>query len=456
MNYGESKASDIISQRDRRVEIDVNLGKLYQKNYTEALQAVSDKDFGSANKAINQWLRYVPPDQAIFALFDCWGDGEKATMFKKDLLKRIKNKFYRDQEFKYILDSLYCENQKDGGINWDISMNKLPTYEGKCKKKVQTNRTQNLQEIADKIYSNHGFPIKELVGKLGNNTLPSIILSSEDIEYLEKYLPLIREACEKEQISWRYYASLYDKISSMNTGFQRYGTQIYQNDKGTISFHVPIEDINILNEYRKQVKLVPYPDNIIEETRKNQKDLDTASIKILNEIYQSDQKYRLQINEIEFKYGKDSDTLKAHRNLINTMDSINLLQVKDILDNRGWISSKIVGHQGNSTIFLVIQHSDIETQLFYLPMLKDAVKQGNAQAGELAMLEDRIAIRQGKKQIYGTQVEKDDQTGEYFVSPLLDPENVNERRAEVGLGTIEKYLSHWGIKWDITELDRKK
>lgn len=39
--------------------------------------------------------------------------------------------------------------------------------------------------------------------------------------------------------------------------------------------------------------------------------------------------------------------------------------------------------------------------------------------------------------------------GKYYVSPLIDPENVDKRRAQVGLGTIADYVKHWGITWDI-------
>ena len=57
---------------------------------------------------------------------------------------------------------------------------------------------------------------------------------------------------------------------------------------------------------------------------------------------------------------------------------------------------------------------------------------GNAMRPDLALLEDRVALRQGKKQIYGSQIGMDPETGEYFVSPLEDPDNVVERRIKMG------------------------
>ncbi len=180
-----------------------------------------------------------------------------------------------------------------------------------------------------------------------------------------------------------------------------------------------------------------------------EKDLDKSLVAILDSVYIEDQKYRRELDEIEEKYGVSSEELSKHWELIEEKDSINLIKVKKILDERGWLGSKIIGEQGNATLFLVIQHSDLETQLKYLPMMRDAVEKGNANASSLALLEDRVALRQGKRQIYGSQVRRDSETKEFFVLPLIEPEKVNERRAKVGLGSIEKYIQHWGITWDV-------
>ena len=135
--------------------------------------------------------------------------------------------------------------------------------------------------------------------------------------------------------------------------------------------------------------------------------------------------------------------------MINEKDSINLIKIKEILDERGWLGPNIIGRQGNSTLFLVIQHADMETQIKYLPMMREAVQLGNANPSSLALLEDRVALRQGNRQIYGSQIGRDQETGDFYVSPLIDPENVDKRRAEVGLGPISDYVGHWDMTWDI-------
>ena len=139
------------------------------------------------------------------------------------------------------------------------------------------------------------------------------------------------------------------------------------------------------------------------------------------------------IEAVEAKHGYESKEMKDLWKTINKNDSANLIQVTDILEKYGWLGADAVGEQGNATIFLVIQHADQKTQEKYLPMMRQAVKNGKAKGSQLALLKDRVAIRQGKKQIYGSQISRDQQTGKYFIAPIEDEPNVNKRRAPLDL-----------------------
>ena len=79
-------------------------------------------------------------------------------------------------------------------------------------------------------------------------------------------------------------------------------------------------------------------------------------------IYDEDQKYRKQIHENLKKFSDDSKEMQDLWKITRQKDSINLLKVKKILDEKGWVGKDKVGPQANSAIFLVIQHSDMETQ----------------------------------------------------------------------------------------------
>lgn len=41
------------------------------------------------------------------------------------------------------------------------------------------------------------------------------------------------------------------------------------------------------------------------------------------------------------------------------------------------------------------------------------------------------------------------ETGEFYVSPIEDPQNVDKRRGKVGLGPLADYISNWDIIWDV-------
>jgi len=204
-----------------------------------------------------------------------------------------------------------------------------------------------------------------------------------------------------------------------------------------------------LNSLHNDNRWKPLLEKIKQNKDKAEANLNKPLVETLDSIYVEDQKYRQQIDGIKKKYGWESKEMKDHWKIINEKDSINLIKVKAILDKYGWLGTDVVGGQGNSTLFLVIQHSDQATQEKYLPMMREAVKKGKAEGSSLALLEDRVALRQGKKQIYGSQIGRDLETQLYYVSPLEDPDNVDKRRAEVGLQPLAEYVSHWQIKWDI-------
>ena len=176
---------------------------------------------------------------------------------------------------------------------------------------------------------------------------------------------------------------------------------------------------------------------------------------ILDTIHQEDQKYREGLDTIYKKYGWDSKETKDVWKIINEKDSINLIKVEKILAEYGWLGADIVGKQGNKTLFLVIQHANLQTQIKYLPMFREAVKNGKAEGGSLATMEDRVLISQGEKQIYGSQLAGDYKTKLYVLSPMIDPDNVDKRRAEVGLEPIAEYLKIFDVTWDVEKFKKR-
>ena len=169
----------------------------------------------------------------------------------------------------------------------------------------------------------------------------------------------------------------------------------------------------------------------------------------LESTYRTDQTLRRKLDRAQNGCGTHSPQVNALWLEINKTDSINLLQVRAILDKWGWLGANKIGTSGMETLFAVIQHSDLATQEQYLPLMREAVKAGNAEWSNLALLEDRVLISQGKKQLYGSQLSRDPKTGEKYVSPLANPDQVDKRRAGMGLEPLADYLKQFDLTWNL-------
>lgn len=121
-----------------------------------------------------------------------------------------------------------------------------------------------------------------------------------------------------------------------------------------------------------------------------------------------------------------------------TLDGENIKRVEEIIAKYGYPGKALVGTPENRAAWIVIQHSSPQVIQKYLPMLREAVKNGDLDRQSLALTEDRNLMYQGKKQIYGSQFFE--ANGKPAFWPIENPEVVNELRKEAGfVQTIEEY-----------------
>lgn len=169
----------------------------------------------------------------------------------------------------------------------------------------------------------------------------------------------------------------------------------------------------------------------------------------LEAIHRIDQEGRIQAEAVAKTSGFDSPEVKDLWARLKITDAKNLARVTAILDEYGWLGPSEVGGRASGALFLAIQHSNLPTQKYYLPMMRAAVTAGKARGSSLALLEDRIALGEGRPQTYGSQIGRDNATGKFFVRPLLEPETVDQRRAALGMQPLAEYVKQWSIVWDV-------
>ena len=82
----------------------------------------------------------------------------------------------------------------------------------------------------------------------------------------------------------------------------------------------------------------------------------------------------------------------------------------------------------------------------YLPVVESAVKEGKTLASNLALLTDRIALREGGKQIYGSQVWIDKNTGKKYFQPIENPDKVDSYGQKLVFPICKPFFS-WLFRW---------
>ncbi len=176
---------------------------------------------------------------------------------------------------------------------------------------------------------------------------------------------------------------------------------------------------------------------------------------VLLRVDGDDQQYRNQIDAVRVKYGGDSKEMKSLFQNMAITDSANLITAEDIINKFGWLGAKKIGDQANTALFMVVQHNDLTTQEKYLPILRKAVEDGNAEPRHLALLEDRVAIKEGKLQIYGSQLSWNLKTNKYIIFPMIDPDKVDERRKAARLSSYADYLKGFDIIWNAQQYKKE-
>jgi len=137
---------------------------------------------------------------------------------------------------------------------------------------------------------------------------------------------------------------------------------------------------------------------------------------------------------------RGDDPLILHGQAI---DRANTAWLKGVIAEHGWLGPEMVGSDGVSAAWLLIQHADHdrEFQRAMLPLIEAAFRAGKVRGSNYALLVDRVRIGEGKPQLYGSQITT--KNGEPAPHPIEDEANVDQRRADVGLEPLADYVARF-------------
>ncbi|MBR4148748.1 MAG: hypothetical protein IKT94_01265 [Rikenellaceae bacterium] len=161
---------------------------------------------------------------------------------------------------------------------------------------------------------------------------------------------------------------------------------------------------------------------------------------LLRNVRESDQSARLAMIELTRSDQLDIDAVLAAQAKIEEVDSTNQVIVARLLDS-GWPQG--LSEEANNAIWLVIDHAPIDYQLRYMPLIKEQVATGAISKSDYATLFDRVCMRQGAPQRYGTQTvqrRSTESNAPIYIWPIENPRKLNRLRRAMGLSPIKRYL----------------
>ena len=116
-------------------------------------------------------------------------------------------------------------------------------------------------------------------------------------------------------------------------------------------------------------------------------------------------------------------------------------RLSEIVEAHGWPGRSLVGEDGADAAWLVLKHAigDPGLQRRCLPLLELAAAGGEIPPWHFATLLDGIRFYEGRPQVYGSMFDWDED-GELAPWPIEDADQVDQRRALVGLPPLAEQI----------------
>jgi len=121
---------------------------------------------------------------------------------------------------------------------------------------------------------------------------------------------------------------------------------------------------------------------------------------------------------------------------VDSIDAIHEKKLMTIFETKGYPNRNLIGHPSIDRKFIdvamILRHTDDSIRKHYfIPKLREFVKDGSCPPNDLAVVQDWYYLRRGEKQIYGMFPIKKDNT-------ISDLKQLDVNRASIGLPTLEQ------------------
>lgn len=142
------------------------------------------------------------------------------------------------------------------------------------------------------------------------------------------------------------------------------------------------------------------------------------------------------------------DAVLAAQLEIERQDILNQKELKAILPERGWFLKSEIGTEASTAAWQVVQHatnSDMALVRAAVGAMYKLLPTGDIQKVDFAMLADRVAVVDGVRQTFGTQMICDN--FKWVLYPVADEARVDALRTEMGINiTLADQLAQFATR----------
>ncbi len=166
---------------------------------------------------------------------------------------------------------------------------------------------------------------------------------------------------------------------------------------------------------------------------------------VINDLWVADQAGRVTYSTLRTEDHTGSAFWAQRLATANAVmtDARATVALRDLLDTWDWIDRHRFGASVSSHAWILAQHADDhpDFQREVLGRMEPYLENGGVRPRDYAYLWDRVAVNTGRLQRYGTQpMGACNADGTLDLKPMEDPEQVDVRRATVGLGPAAEDL----------------
>lgn len=163
---------------------------------------------------------------------------------------------------------------------------------------------------------------------------------------------------------------------------------------------------------------------------------------LLDSILFDDQRYRL---------GGDVKRFRAHVAEQMVLDSLNIVRLKAIVKEYGWLGFKEIGVRSAHLYNVLLHIAKKEDWDYFLPVAMNGYCNGTLASSGLFGFIDRYLKARRELQLFGTEIVSTDAKGKSTLYPIYAPLQLEQRWLKYGSG-IFKYpayiKSNYQIAWD--------